>query len=281
MGYGLFAQAVPHIAIRRMIMNNDITDRIKAYWNETSDSEWYSSLRTDERIGRIKEKPESAFHPAVNELIRKYVPDMKGRRVLLPSSGDNHAAFAFSLMGAQVTSADISERQLENAAVIAERLGLDIEFVCDDTMKLSKIRDGAYDMVYTSNGTLSWISDIDGMNRSLYRVLKTGGYSVMYDMHPFNRPFSGEAFKPPRIVKSYNDVFPDIHWRLQDIVNSQINAGLSVCELAELPAVDASFWFTYAELREKSPKELDGINDWKRNPMAALPAWMALISKKA
>ncbi|MBO4305597.1 MAG: class I SAM-dependent methyltransferase [Clostridia bacterium] len=262
-------------------MNNDITDRIKAYWNETSDSEWYSSLRTYERIGRIKEKPESAFHPAVNELIRKYAPDMRGRRVLLPSSGDNHAAFAFSLMGAQVTSADISERQLENAAVIAERLGLEIEFICDDTMKLSKIRDGAYDMVYTSNGTLSWISDIDGMNRSLYRVLKTGGYSVMYDMHPFNRPFSGEAFKPPRIVKSYNDVFPDIHWRLQDIVNSQINAGLSVCELAELPAVNASFWFTYAELGEKSPEELNGINDWKRNPMAALPAWMALISRKA
>ena len=258
-----------------------ITDQIKAYWNETSDSEWYRSLRTDEIISRLKEKPESAFHPAVYELICKYLPDLKGRRILLPSSGDNHAAFALAMMGARVTSADISERQLENASVIAEQLCLDIEFICDDTMQLSQIRDQAYDMVYTSNGTLSWISDIDSMNRNIYRVLKTGGYSVTYDMHPFNRPFSGEAWKTPQIIKSYHDVFPDLHWRLQDIVNSQIKAGLAICEMVELPAVDASFWLTYAELQQKSPEELEGINDWKKNPMAALPAWITLISKKA
>lgn len=262
-------------------MNSDeINNRVRDYWNETSDSEWYRSLRTNEKIRKLKDKPESAFHPAVHELIRKYLPDMKGRHILLPSSGDNHAAYAFALMGAHVTSADISERQLENASVIASQLGLDIEFVCDDTMKLSHIRDQAYDMVYTSNGTLSWISDIDSMNRNIYRVLKTGGHSVTYDMHPFNRPFSGEAWKAPLIVKSYHDVFPDLHWRLQDIVNSQIKADLRICELAELPAADASFWFTYDELRKKRPEELEGINEWKKNPMAALPAWITLISEK-
>lgn len=261
-------------------MSNEIMDQIKDYWNETSDSEWYKSLRTDEKIKRLVEKPESAFHPAVYEMIRRYFPDMKGKRFLLPSSGDNHAAFAFAMMGAKVTSADISERQLENAAVIAKELGLDIEFICDDTMRLSNIEDQAYDMVYTSNGTLSWISDIDSMNQNINRVLKTGGYSVTYDMHPFNRPFSGEAWKNPTVVKSYQDVFPDLHWRIQDIINSQIKEGLSICELAELPAVNASFWFTYAELREKSKEELEDINDWKKNPMAALPAWVTLISKK-
>lgn len=260
--------------------SKEITDRVKAWWNETSDSEWYRSLRSDEAIGRLKERPESAFHPAVYGLIRKYLPDLRGRRVLLPSSGDNHAAFALAGMGAQVTSADISERQLENAAIVAERLGLEIEFVCDDTMKLSQIPDQAYDLVYTSNGTLSWIDDLDGMNRAICRVLKPGGYAVLYDMHPFNRPFSGEAWEVPRIVKSYQDVFPDLHWRLQDLINSQIKAGLRLCEVAELPAVDASFWFPYAELQEKSQEELEGINDWKRNPMAALPAWVTLISKK-
>ena len=259
---------------------NEIMDQVRAYWDETSDSAWYRSLRTDEKIGRLKEKPESAFHPAVYALIRKYLPDLKGRRILLPSSGDNHAAFALAMLGADVTSADISERQLENAAVIAKQLGLEIEFICDDTMALSHIRDRAYDMVYTSNGTLSWISDIDSMYRNICRVLKPGGYSVLYDLHPFNRPFSGEAWKAPEIIKSYHDVFPDLHWRLQDLVNSQIGAGLGICELAELPALDASFWFTYDELRNKSPEQLEGINDWKKNPMAALPAWVALVSRK-
>lgn len=147
-------------------------------------------------------------------------------------------------------------------------------------MKLANISNQTYDMVYTSNGTLSWISDLDGMYSNIYRVLKEGGYALMYDMHPFNRPFSGEAWKEPHLVKSYKDVFPDLHWRIQDIINSQIKAGLSICELAELPAIDASVWFTYDELQNKTPEELEGINDWKKNPLAALPAWLTLISKK-
>ena len=72
-----------------------------------------------------------------------------------------------------------------------------------------------------------------------------------------------------------------MHWRIQDILNSQIRAGLTLCEMAELPAADASFWFTFAELQQKSREELEGINDWKKNPMAALPAWLALVSQKA
>lgn len=261
-------------------MDNEMLGLIKDYWNETSDSEWYMSLRTDDKIKRIKEDPKSAFHPSVSDLITKYLPDIKGKRLLLPSSGDNHAAFAFALMGAKVTSADISERQLENASKIAEELGLDIEFVCDDTMKLSNISDSTYDMVYTSNGTLSWIGDLDSMESNIFRVLKPGGYSVMYDIHPFNRPFTGDAWKAPQIVKSYHDVLPDMHWRLQDIVNANIKAGLGICELAELPAADASFWFSYNELQGKTGEELEGINDWKKNPMAALPAWVTIISKK-
>ena len=259
---------------------NSLTDKIKAYWNETADSAWYRSLRSEEAIARLRENPASAFHPAVYALLLKYLPDIKGRRILLPASGDNHAAFAFALLGAQVTSADISERQLENAAVVAEQLGLDIAFVCDDAMQLSQVPDQTYDMVYTSNGTLTWISDLDSMYRQITRVLKPGGHSFMYELHPANRPFSGEAWEAPRIIKSYEDVFPDLHWRLQDIVNAQLRAGLSLCEMAELPAADASFWFPYAELQQKSREELEGINDWKKNPMAALPAWVTLIARK-
>ncbi len=255
-------------------------ETIKAWWNKTADSDWYRSLRTEEQIEGLRKDPASAFHPAVWELIRRYLPDLKSRRILLPSSGDNHAAFALAMMGAQVTSSDISERQLENAAELAKRLSLDMEFICDNTMKLSRIPDQSFDLVYTSNGTLSWIDDLDGMNRSIRRVLKPGGYAVLYDLHPFNRPFSGEAYREPRIVKSYRDVFPDLHWRLQDIINSQIRAGLRICELAELPALDASFWFPFAELQNKKPEELEGLNDWKKNPLAALPAWLAVVSER-
>ncbi len=120
----------------------------------------------------------------------------------MPSGGDNHAAFVFALMGAKVTSADISERQLENA-------------------------------------------------KNINRILKNQGYSFLYDMHPFSRPFSGETWEGPKIIKQYQGIAQRPRWRVQDIVSANIMAGLSINELAELPAVDASFWFTYDELNKK------------------------------
>ena len=253
---------------------------VKRYWNEVSDSEWYRSLRTEERLDRLQKDPKAAFYPGVLELMAKHVGDFRGKKILLPSSGDNHAAFAFALMGAQVTSADISERQLENAGQISERWNLDIEYICDDTTRLSKFGDGTFDLVYTSNGTLSWITDLAEMYRNIERVLKKGGYSAMYDVHPFTRPFTMEAWKAPEIRKSYDDVFPDLHWRVQDIVNASARAGLRILEMAEIPSADASFWYTFDELKTKTATETANINDWKHNPMAAIPAWIAMISQK-
>lgn len=258
----------------------DWLKQVKDEWNQTADSEWYRSLRTDEKIEGLVRDPGSAFHPSVSDLIRKYIPDLTGRKILLPSSGDNHAAFAFALSGAEVTSSDISEKQLEYASVIAEKLNLKMDFVCDNTMELSHIESNAYDLVFTSNGTHSWIPDLGMMYHNICRVLKPGGYSVMYDVHPFHRPFTGEPWKEPRIIKAYSDTMPSCHWRVQDLVNANISAGLSIREMAELEAVNASFWYTYEELIRLSSDRLQTINDWKSNPLAALPAWITIVSQK-
>ena len=124
-------------------------------------------------------------------------------------------------------------------------------------MQLTKIEDSDYDLVYTSNGTHSWITDLPGMYRQICRVLKPSGYSVMYDVHPFHRPFTDEVWKEPKIKKSYFD------------------------GAAELQAADASFWFKYHELIHQPDGILDRANDWKQNPMAALPAWLTVIARKS
>lgn len=258
----------------------DWLKQVKDNWNKTSDSDWYQSLRSNDKITELVKAPSSAFHPDVYTIINKYIPDIKGKKILLPSSGDNHAAFAFALLGADVTSTDISERQLENAAIIAGKLDLNIEFICDNTMQLSAIENEKYDLVYTSNGTHSWIPDLNVMYKNIYRVLKPSGYSVMYDIHPFNRPFTGEPWKEPNVTKSYHDVMPSCHWRVQDLVNANVFAQLSIREIAEMQAINASFWYTYDELIQQDSAEIENINNWKNNPMAALPAWLTIISQK-
>ena len=253
---------------------------VKRYWNAVSDSEWYQSLRTEEKLGRLRQNPQSAFYPGVLELMQKYIGEFKGKKILLPSSGDNYAAFAFALMGAKVTSSDLSERQLENARSVSDSWKLEIEYVCDNTISLSKFGDGTFDLVYTSNGTLSWIHDLGEMYRNIGRVLKKGGYSAMYDVHPFTRPFTMEAWKAPEIRKSYVDVFPDLHWRVQDILNAHAQAGMRFLEMAEIPSADTSFWFTFEERKSITKAETEHINDWKYNPMAAIPVWITMIAQK-
>ena len=254
--------------------------QVKDSWNETADSDWYQSLRTDDKIEELVKEPANAFHPSVLQLINKYMPDLHGKKVLLPSSGDNHAAFAFALLGAEVTSADISEKQLEHAQEIANKLNLSICFVCDDTAHLSNMEDNCFDLVYTSNGTHTWIADIVTMYKNIYRVLKPTGLSIMFDIHPFNRPFSGEPWKEPKIIKPYEETMPYCHWRVQDLVNAMICARLSIKEMEELQAVNASFWFSYEELIKQEKEKLAKINNWEYNPMAALPAWISIVSQK-
>ena len=64
------------------------------------------------------------------------------------------------------------------------------------------------------------------------------------------------------------------------MINANIFAGLAIKEMAELQAINASFWYSYDELTSKNPDELIDINNWKHNPMAALPAWITIISQK-
>lgn len=171
---------------------------VKDSWEQISDSEWYCSLRADDKIAELVNNPAAAFHPGVYRLLSRYFPDWRGKRVLLPSSGDNHAAFALAQLGAEVTSTDISERQLEHAREIAEKQGLSIRFACEDTTELSGIESGAYDLVYTSNGTHTWIADVARMYQNISRVLRPGGMSVMYDMTSIlsAAPLPGSPGKP-------------------------------------------------------------------------------------
>lgn len=258
----------------------DWLKQVKDSWNETADSDWYQSLRTDDIISKLTEEPTSAFHPSVYNLINKYIPDLHDKKVLLPSSGDNHAAFAFALFGANVTSADISEKQLEHAKEIADKLNLKIHFVCDDTTLLSNIEDNGFDLVYTSNGTHTWIADLPTMYKNIHRVLKSTGFSIMYDIHPFNRPFTCEPWNEPTIKKPYTETMPHCHWRVQDLINSMIQAELSIKQIEELQAVNASFWFSYEELRKQNIDNLANVNNWNHNPMAALPAWISIVAQK-
>lgn len=246
---------------------NRITEKNKKDWNLYS-SEYIRIRQSDAELDALVKNPHAAFEKSAWNQIEKYCPVINGKKICVPSSGDNHVVFAFALLGAEVFSCDISENQLEASKRSAEKIGVrdKIKFVCTDTMDLHDVPSKFFDLVYTSNGVYVWLNDLSAMFRSIYRVLKEGGIYIGSDVHPFQRPFDGEN----RIVKSYNAIGPienewhiNFHWRVQDILNAMIDSGLNLRYIEEM-----------------MPELNDGEKNIDRYPDTALPKWLCSVGKK-
>jgi SAM-dependent methyltransferase len=260
----------------------------KDNWNSRSDELYQRDILIYEEI--IK-NPERAFPVTAFSIIKKYLGDLRGKKIIIPSSGDNVAAFGFYLMGAKVTSCDYAENQLKHAKKFADKQNWDIEFICQDSMVLDKIKNDEYDLVYTSNGVHVWINDLPGMYRNFHRVLKRGGYNLFFETHPMSRPFNNETYEV-KIRKRYDNVGPLTNkdgeitygWRTQDFVNAITSAGFTIKEMQEFHSLpDELETHNYLLVREEHKdiyKWHGDTFDWTVNPWAALPQCLLLCSQK-
>jgi SAM-dependent methyltransferase len=250
-------------------MNMDkINNRgIRDSWNGWSDDYYAREYRNADTVRLLMADPPRAFPPTVWHSIHAWFPDLAGVRVCVPSSGDNKAAFAFHLLGAKVTTCDISSEQLKNAGAIADENGWAIRFHECDSMIMDGVASDAFDLVYTSNGVHTWISDLPVMHNQFHRILRGGGRYIFFETHPFNRPFD-DSTDELRMKKPYADTSND-DWRVQDFVNSLIESRFEIVRMEEFYADRETFganWWNLSEWNEKA--------DWRVNPYAALPQWM-------
>ena len=260
---------------------------IKERFDDRSD-QYYSDIQ--DYVGKILHNGENAFPAPIRDMVRQSFPDypdLRGKRVIVASSGDNGAAFGFHLMGATVTSCDLSDSQLNNAKKIADKYAWDIEFIQQDSMTLAQIPDEHYDLLYTSNGVHVWIHDLAGMYKNFYRVLKAGGRYIMGEIHPFHRPFHRNFDNNKLTVeKPYSDIGPHPNegvftysWRLCDFINGICDAGFRITRMEEFePGLEC--WDS--EYLNESEAAADNYRktDWTVNERAALPAWFGLCAVK-
>jgi SAM-dependent methyltransferase len=267
-------------------MNMKHTEIIANDWNLYSEK-YYKQIYPEGVVEHIIADPMWAFPEEVRTMLTDAFSDLRGKRVLVPSSGDNGAVFAFHLLGARVTSADIAKNQLANAKRIADAHGWNIEFVHDDSMKLEHIRDSEYDLVYTSNGVYVWINDLAAMYANFRRVLKPGGRYIMFETHPFIRPFDDNRDDGQFVViKPYEDVGPFLEvpvmaWRIMDISNAMLDSGLAIRRMVEFHSQLNSFDCWWYNTVEEAEADDWAKHDWKRNPFAALPQWIGFSTVKS
>jgi len=266
-------------------------EKIKDEWNAESD-EYFKSVASGHEIKIVINDPSRAFPEEVFEMIAKHFPNLKGKKVLVPSSGDNMAVFAFSLLGADVTSLDIAERQLFNAKQISDMYGFEnIEYIVDDSMYLNNIKDNIYDLVYTSNSVHTWIYDITCMYKNFHRVLRKNGKYIMFETHPIIRAVDEKdnkiiALRPYEKFKprywNENDA-PCYYWRIQDKLNALIESKFTLLRVEEFH-VSRKALNNFNTWRYGSSEEAEADNyqkyDWKVNEFAVLPEWLGLCAEK-
>ena len=105
---------------------------------------------------------------------RDWFPLMNGAKLLGLASGGGQQMPIFSILGADCTVMDLSDRQLENERMVAGREGYDINIVKADMTKPFPFEDSAFDIIFhpVSN---CYIEDVHHVWRECFRVLKPGG----------------------------------------------------------------------------------------------------------
>lgn len=88
-------------------------------------------------------------------------------------------------LGATMTGVDLSGRSLQHARTIAERAGVQVDYVQADVYSAVEALAGRdFDLVYTGVGALCWLPDIGRWAQVVARLLRSGGRLFVRDGHP-------------------------------------------------------------------------------------------------
>jgi SAM-dependent methyltransferase len=159
--------------------------------------------------------------------------------------------------GAHVTGVDFSGQAIALARALSQELGIPATFVLSDIAALPKVLQGAFDIVFTSYGVITWLPDLGRWGHVIAHFLKPGGTFFMAEFHPFARVFDDEApdlrVRYPYFAQPTPLAFPssapyadrtatvsktvEYAWPhpLSDVINALITAGLRIEALHEYP----------------------------------------------
>jgi SAM-dependent methyltransferase len=90
--------------------------------------------------------------------------------------------------GADVVGLDFSGPAIAKATELARELGVGACFVEGNVYDARRLIDGAFDLVFTSWGTICWLPDIGRWGQVVASLLAPGGAFYMADMHPCFAP---------------------------------------------------------------------------------------------
>lgn len=112
------------------------------------------------------------------------VGSVRGLDVLHVQCHIGFDSISLARRGARVTGLDFSAASLEKAAALAQRCGVEVEWVQADSTAVPPELESRFDVAYATIGVISWIADVGAWMRSVHSTLRPGGRLVLIDTHP-------------------------------------------------------------------------------------------------
>jgi len=205
------------------------------------------------------------------------VGDVRGKRLLHLQCHFGLDTLSWARLGAEVTGVDFSEEAVSLARRLAEEVGVPATFVCADVLDLPCHLSGAFDVVFTSYGALTWLPDLGRWGAAAASSLDRGGILYVVDQHPLGGvlaerdgelvtdwPYFADAPAVETSQGSYADRTAVLanttsyQWQhtLSGVVNALTGAGLHIEFLHEFPF----------SMYQRLPSMVEGADGWWRLP---------------
>lgn len=202
------------------------------------------------------------------------------RAIHLQCAGGTDTLSLWNRGAHEVVGVDISDRMIAVAQAKSDALGANARWFRSDILDTPAELNGTADLVYTGRGAICWIMDLDAWAGVVHRLLKPGGKLYLFEGHPISNIWDLES-DHLKLDADFGDYFQEEaiasagwpttyigdlgkpeeehatkyekSWRLDQIVNAVLGAGLELIRLEEHPD---QFWNAFPNLPEELARKL-------------------------
>jgi SAM-dependent methyltransferase len=158
-------------------------------------------------------------------IVRQTLRDLAGKSVLHLHCGTGEGSAELAEQGATVTAVDVDEAMLDAAR---ERWPSILWIPADPQSLPANLRRARFDLVYSPEGVLAGLTDVDAWAAGIAASLRKRGELLVFDDHPVSLCVDG-------LLRWHGDYFDDGIVRLGRLVSALARTGFRVEALEEYP----------------------------------------------